>query len=780
MKKKLLLLSLVLFSFVYNAKSQVVFTYTDYAAKDDTFRISKADSLWTTNFDTTGVGITWDYSSLTPYTQTVEKVVAPTSTGYIFTPVSFQNSLDRAEPISDTLYIGSIELSNTYDFFDLTSTQYKQVARASEIEGFEIKTKYDSSDVLYTFPMQYGNAKDSSNSGYTISVSSILYYNHSQKRVNEIEGEGTLIMPYGTFSALKLKSTVYSTDSFSIDSFGIPQYSYQTVEYKWFNPNFGYPLLYVKKEIVSGITISVTARYLDSIRYFIPSSLFAYYPETPVQGDAITFQNLSTNASSYNWDFGDGNFSTSVNPTHTYSDTGTYIVTLIASNPNAVDTFSLPVFVTDSNAIISYFTYSPQYPCYGDTITFYNTSYNATSYTWDFGDGNTSTVQDTVYAYANPGTYTVKLIATKSGASDTMMVQIKYAEIPTASFITVDSVVTSPVIFTNTSTGTDASTTYYWDFGFGASPATSTEENPIVSYSFKGDKTVYLIAYNSAGCSSTYVTSIDVTNIDTSSVVSYFSFTPYNPCLGDSVLFKNGSYNASSYLWNFGDAESSTSENPTHLYAAPGVYNVQLIAYKTGSSDTSIAQIEVAALPVVAFDAFDLNNGLIDTAYIGDSVLFVMSALNVDSTSTYYWEFGVGASPFSSTATSQKVAYSSSGEKTISFTAYNSIGCYATYTSTFTILDSLLTSMYAASHFTDNLVIYGGSNNELYINFSLSEKSNVQCSIFNLLGECVYDQALPYQLVGNHQLQIPFERKGIHLVTLTTSTKKMSKKFAKL
>lgn len=601
--KKLLLLVNVLFSVIINVQSQVVYTYTDYAVVDDTFRISKADSLWTTNFDTTGVGITWDYSSLAAYTQAVEKVIAPNSTGYIFTPPSFQNSLDRAEPISDTVYIGSIELSNTYDFFDLTSTQYKQVASASEIEGVAMKTKYDSSDVVYTFPMQYGNAKDSSNSGYTMTIGSLLYYTHTQKRVNEIEGEGTLITPYGSFSALKLKSTVYATDSFSIDSFGIPQYSFETIEYKWFNPNYGFPLLTVKKQIVSGVTVSVSARYLDSVRYFIPEAFFAYYPTTPVQGDAITFQNVSSNATSYFWDFDDGSTSTSVNPSHTYADTGTYQVMLIASNPTAADTFSLPIFVTDSNAIISYFTYSPQYPCYGvDTITFFNTSYNATSYLWDFGDGYTSTVEDTSYMYANPGIYNVKLIAYKTGSSDTLETQINYAQIPTSNFTVMDSIVNSPITFTNTSTEKDTIITYYWDFGFGATPATSTEENPIVTYSFTGDKTVYLIASNSAGCSSTYLTSIH-------------------------------------------------------------------------------------------------------------------------------------------------------------------------------IVDGLVTSNFFTDNNTSDELNVFGKNNNLSVYYSLTEKSKLQCNIYNLLGECIYSQNISEQAEGNHLINIPFSETGIYILQLNTTSKQLNKKF---
>jgi PKD repeat protein len=768
MHKNLLHLSIAILSLVINANAQVIFNSTDYAAQNDTFRISKADSLWTTDFDTTGVGITWDYSLLTPYTQTVEEVIAPNSSGYIFTPVSFQNSLDRAEPISDTLYIGSIELTNTYNFFDLTSTQYKHVARASEIEGVEMKTKYDSSDVLYTFPMQYGNSKDSSNSGYTISIASILYYTHTQKRVNEIEGEGTLITPYGTFSTLKLTSTTVSTDSFSIDTFGIPQYSYTTVEYKWFNPNYGYPLLEVTKEIVSGITISISAGYLDSIRYFIPAALFAYYPETPVQGDAITFQNLSSNATSYSWDFGDGNTSTSVNPSYTYTDTGTYVVSLIASNPTSADTFSLPVFVTDSNAIISYFAYSPQYPCYGtDTITFFNTSYNATSYLWDFGDGHASTAVDTSYVYASPGIYNVMLIAYKTGSSDTMITEIIVPEIPVASFSVSDSI--SPVIFTNTSTGTDTGTTFYWSFGFGADPSSSTEENPIVEYGFTGDKTVYLTTYNSAGCYSTYVTSINVSEIDSDEVISYFSYTPQDPCLGDTISFLNNSYNANTYLWSFGDGQNSTDQNPTHVYSSAGYYTVKLIAYKSGNSDTSIAEVEYAAMPLASFEAED--------TLVGSPLTFVNTSSDVDSSANFYWDFGVDANPIASTAENPTVTYGSEGEKVVNLIVYNSPGCYSIYTDTILIYNIVSEIFFAENNLSDQLLIYG-NDNIITIEYKLNKNLANEFRISNILGESVYSQQLNKQ---EGKLEIAFQLKGVFIIQLSDlSGNLISKKFIKV
>jgi PKD repeat protein len=130
----------------------------------------------------------------------------------------------------------------------------------------------------------------------------------------------------------------------------------------------------------------------------------------------VYFSNTSTNATGWVWNFGDGTTSTAQNPSHTYSTAGDYTVRLIASG--AVNTDStLQILHLLNQPTVAGFTYSVSGSNVPLTVYFSNTSTNATSWIWNFGDGTTSTVQNPSHTYSTAGDYTVKLIA--SGAVNT-------------------------------------------------------------------------------------------------------------------------------------------------------------------------------------------------------------------------------------------------------------------------------------------------------------------------------------------------------------------------
>ncbi|WP_163707216.1 PKD domain-containing protein [Mangrovibacterium lignilyticum] len=123
----------------------------------------------------------------------------------------------------------------------------------------------------------------------------------------------------------------------------------------------------------------------------------------------VTFTSATQYAVSLAWDFGDGESSTAVNPTHTYAAVGDYSVTLKAIG--AVGADSSMVTKTISVAQINP-TASFTSEVDNRTITFTNTSERAVSFAWDFGDGETSTDENPVHTYADAGEYTVTLTTT--------------------------------------------------------------------------------------------------------------------------------------------------------------------------------------------------------------------------------------------------------------------------------------------------------------------------------------------------------------------------------
>lgn len=124
-----------------------------------------------------------------------------------------------------------------------------------------------------------------------------------------------------------------------------------------------------------------------------------------------------------------------------------------------------------------------------------------TSWSWSFGDGNTSTEQNASHEYSKGGQYTVKLTAKNAVGSNTTT-KTKYITVeyvPVASFSASPTSGTAPlnVSFTDKSTGYPES--WNWDFGDGS---TSTEQKPVHTYSEAGKYTVNLTVTNLAGSSS--------------------------------------------------------------------------------------------------------------------------------------------------------------------------------------------------------------------------------------------------------------------------------------
>jgi len=158
-----------------------------------------------------------------------------------------------------------------------------------------------------------------------------------------------------------------------------------------------------------------------------------YFAQTPVASFTVSaasgcaplsvnFSNTSLNASSYQWDFGNGNFSTLVNPQNVYIQPGSYSVRLIAIAANGSrDTLYLPNLITAAAGPQISVSVNSQTGCSNySAFQFACASVGATNFNWDFGDGSTSSLQNPTKTYASPGTYAVSLLATNSNGCQTV------------------------------------------------------------------------------------------------------------------------------------------------------------------------------------------------------------------------------------------------------------------------------------------------------------------------------------------------------------------------
>jgi len=143
-----------------------------------------------------------------------------------------------------------------------------------------------------------------------------------------------------------------------------------------------------------------------------PVASFTYSGQT-VSPATISFQNTSQNANKFRWEFGEGTTSSLTNPTKTYSSAGTFSVKLTASDSISGKSSQASQQISILPGPVAAFSYTGQ-TVTGATITFQNSSLNANSYSWDFGDGTTSTAANPTKTYSTQGTYTVRLTATNT------------------------------------------------------------------------------------------------------------------------------------------------------------------------------------------------------------------------------------------------------------------------------------------------------------------------------------------------------------------------------
>lgn len=277
------------------------------------------------------------------------------------------------------------------------------------------------------------------------------------------------------------------------------------------------------------------------------------------------------------WDFGDGNTSTQLNPTHFYSTAGTYTVCLTVTDSCGTDSTCGTVNIAGCPPIAADWSASTT----GLQADFTDMSTGTLYfYNWDFGDGNTSFQQNPSHTYAAPGNYTVCLIVADSCSADTFCNSIALTcPAPVADWSATSSNFTAG--FTDNSSASVFSR--LWDFGDGN---TSTLTNPVHTYSALGTYTVCLTVTDSCGSDSSCGTVI----IDCPAIAADWSATTTD-LTADFTDLSSGSLFF--YAWDFGDGTTDFSQNPSHTYTAAGTYTVCLIVADSCSADTLCNSITV-------------------------------------------------------------------------------------------------------------------------------------------------------------------------------------------
>ncbi|MEO6547337.1 MAG: PKD domain-containing protein [Ferruginibacter sp.] len=381
----------------------------------------------------------------------------------------------------------------------------------------------------------------------------------------------------------------------------------------------------------------------------------------------VNFSEQASNAISYQWDFGDGTYSSSASPSHTYKYYGKFKVQLVVTSANGcTDTLRKANFINVVKPQII-FKNLPDSGCVPFTKNFSSnvTSIDAvTAYHWDFGDGGTSSNQTPVHIYTLPGIYTVTLIIyTAEGCSDTAFLTraIVTNSRPTAAFSATpkDACAKTPVDFTDESTGNAIK--WLWQFGDGA---TSTAQNPRHIFVDTGFFDVQLIIWNS-GCQDTIK---HKSYVHINAPVARFT-VPIDCKIPLERKFADNSIGADEWNWDFGDGTTSTLKNPVHTYALPGLYDVSLLVrnHNSGCDDRMIQAISIVNATAGFFAS--------DTIICKGKVISFTSSEHLAQVKSFNWKFGDGISANSTTSNTVPHLYTSSGNYNVRLIITDKLGC---------------------------------------------------------------------------------------------------------
>lgn len=344
-----------------------------------------------------------------------------------------------------------------------------------------------------------------------------------------------------------------------------------------------------------------------------PQAGFLLPPDNPLcTNQLFTFINTSTYdpASNPSWEWLINDSVVSVSETLLYSFTTTivYDVKLRTSIPGCQDEI-----VESINSLVQAplvdFTFAGS--CQDELITFTNnTDGNVATYTWNFGDGQSSSDVNPQHAYSSSDQFNVELIAsTSEGCNNSTSKQITIYSKPQPDFtmaLPPFSCNGTPTQFNDNTPSPDDSNITFWSWNFGdpgSSENSASVKNPQHTYAIAGDYTVSLVVTTNYNCSNFIEKTVTISQTP----VADFNYTP--PCRKTPVTFSNIDNNISAWHWQIGNTQFF-SENPSYTFLSPGTYNVSLTV--TGTNNCSAYTQKTITVPAPVTPAFSFSKNCVN------------------------------------------------------------------------------------------------------------------------------------------------------------------------
>ncbi len=479
---------------------------------------------------------------------------------------------------------------------------------------------------------------------------------------------------------------------------------------------------------------------INESNLLVPTSEFSFVflNGLSCQGSTIQFTNNSSTLSGeivfMIWDFGDGNSSSVVNPTHTYQVFGNLTVTLTVYNSDGDYDVSSQLIVVNPLPSINFQidNNTTQNQCFSSTQFFDNLSSIPTddlTYDWDFGDGTNSTDFEPNHNFQSEGFYEVQLTATSAstGCSSFTRIPLEIFPEPEVSFGFENKCLGSSIDFENYTEISTGNISFSWDFDDGT---LSSLENPSKEFDASGSYDVGLQVTTESGCVTNLVQEVLVFE----QPISVFSVQ--NVCRDTAAYFENESLFADNYSWYYGDGSGSTAIEPTHNYSKPGEYQVALVSRNSdGCLDSTTSRLTIHPIPQVSFET--------DSACEGSPVILQNTSQILSGTMSYHWDLGDGSY---SESIEVNHTYESDSEYEVTLTASSNHGCDKSQSQYILIYDQPIAQFEAKNVCADSFVTF--------INKSTGDNMSFLWDFGDGVADTLENPVHQYTSAGNYPVQL--------------------------
>nr|AGF93479.1 secreted protein containing PKD domain protein [uncultured organism] len=366
-----------------------------------------------------------------------------------------------------------------------------------------------------------------------------------------------------------------------------------------------------------------------------PSASFTFNSTTAPAPFHVNFNATESTDSdghitTYEWDLGDGSTGSGDTLTHTYKYSGSYKVELtVTDDDGATDSITKTVTLPPSNETPdASFNYSPAEPTTNETVTFdaldsSDPDGSISSYTWDFGDGSTSSGETTTHSFGYAGDYTVELVVedndgAKDSTTETISVSSSPNETPTASFTADPTSGEAPLDVSFEASGSsdpDGSiSSYEWDFGDGE---TGSGETTTHTFDNAGDYTVELTVTDNDGAEDSATETISVSSssnepptatINAPKDGATFSKDESITFEGEGADTEDGKLTGDSLVWTSSiDGQIGTGESFSKSNLSTGTHTITLTATDSKRSSAK-THIQISVTEVIGWNTLIVDS----------------------------------------------------------------------------------------------------------------------------------------------------------------------------